>query len=91
MIEPACRRGRWAGTDGDLTFPWRYGERGVRYIHLDAGHVCQNLYLVAESIGAGACAIGAFDDDAVNELLGLEDPDRFAVYLATVGLREIDG
>ena len=32
---------------------WRYGERGYRYIHLDAGHVCQNLYLAAEAIIAG--------------------------------------
>ena len=36
---------------------WRYGERGYRYMHLDAGHVCQNLYLSAESIDCGVCAI----------------------------------
>ena len=66
---------------------WRYGERGVRYLFLDAGHVCQNLYLAAESIGAGACAIGAFDDGRVNELLGLDGAERFVVYLATVGKR----
>ncbi len=89
MIAASAATFVWIADAARMT--WRYGERGVRYIHLDAGHVCQNLYLVAESIGAGACAIGAFDDDAVNELLGLEDPDRFAVYLATVGLREIDG
>ena len=39
---------------------WRYGERGYRYLLLDAGHVCQNLYLAAEAIGCGTCAIGAF-------------------------------
>ena len=66
---------------------WRYGERGVRYLFLDAGHVCQNLYLTAESIGAGACAIGAFDDGSVNELLGLDGVERFVVYLASVGKR----
>ena len=69
---------------------WRYGERGVRYLFLDAGHVCQNLYLTAESIGAGACAIGAFDDGRVNELLGLDGVERFVVYLASVGKR-VDG
>jgi SagB-type dehydrogenase family enzyme len=69
---------------------WRYGERGVRYLFLDAGHVCQNLYLTAESIGAGACAIGAFDDGRVNELLGLDGVERFVVYLASVG-RRVDG
>jgi len=66
---------------------WRYGERGYRYIHLDAGHVCQNLYLAAESIGAGACAIGAFSDADVNRLLGLDGVEQFAVYLAAVGKR----
>ena len=40
---------------------WRYGERGMRYIHLDAGHVCQNLYLAAEAISCGVCAIAKGD------------------------------
>lgn len=66
---------------------WRYGERGIRYLFLDAGHVCQNLYLTAESIGAGGCAIGAFDDGRVNDLLGLDGVERFVVYLASVGKR----
>ncbi len=77
-----------------VTFVWvaevhrmtyRYGERGYRYLHLDAGHVCQNLYLAAEAIGCGACAIAAFEDDEVNRVLGLDGESRFAVYLATVG------
>lgn len=64
---------------------WRYGERGYRYIHLDAGHVCQNLYLAAHALACGVCAIGAFDDDALNALLGLDGEEHFAVYLAAVG------
>jgi SagB-type dehydrogenase family enzyme len=64
---------------------YRYGPRGYRYLYLDAGHVCQNLYLSAEVVGAGVCAIGAFDDDRVNELLGLDGKDQFAIYLAAVG------
>jgi SagB-type dehydrogenase family enzyme len=67
---------------------WRYGERGVRYLFLDAGHVCQNLHLAAESIAAGACAVGAFSDDDLNGLLGLDGEDRFVVYMACVGKRE---
>jgi SagB-type dehydrogenase family enzyme len=67
---------------------WRYGERGVRYLFLDAGHVCQNLYLAAESIGAGACAVGAFEDGDVNRLFGLDGVERFVVYLASVGKRK---
>ena len=66
---------------------WRYGERGTRYLHLDAGHVCQNMYLAAEAIGAGACAIGAYDDGSVDALLGLDGVERFTIYLAAVGKR----
>lgn len=64
---------------------WRYGERGYRYIHLDAGHVCQNLYLAAQAVACGVCALGAFDDDALNALLGMDGEEHFAVYLAAVG------
>ncbi len=64
---------------------WRYGERGYRYMHLDAGHVCQNLYLSAEAVGCGVCAIAAFDDDALNQALGLDGVDQFAVYVGVVG------
>ncbi|MBN1837724.1 MAG: SagB/ThcOx family dehydrogenase [Spirochaetales bacterium] len=66
---------------------WRYGERGYRYLHLDAGHACQNLCLAAEAIGCGACAIAAFSDEAVNALLGLDGRARFAIYVAAVGKR----
>jgi SagB-type dehydrogenase family enzyme len=66
---------------------WRYGERGYRYLHLDAGHACQNLYLAAEALGCGACAIAAFSEEAVNRLLALDGQARFAIYLAAVGRR----
>jgi SagB-type dehydrogenase family enzyme len=64
---------------------WRYQERGYRYLHLDAGHVCQNLYLAAEAIDGGVCAIAAFYDDEVNALLGLDGESQFVIYLATMG------
>jgi SagB-type dehydrogenase family enzyme len=64
---------------------WRYDERGYRYMHLDAGHVCQNLYLASEAVGCGACAIGAYDDDGVNALLGIDGSEQFVIYMATVG------
>jgi len=64
---------------------WRYGERGYRDLHLDAGHVCQNLYLAAGAVGCGACAIAAFNDDEMNDLLGINGGDQFLIYLATVG------
>jgi SagB-type dehydrogenase family enzyme len=64
---------------------WRYSERAYRLVHLDAGHVCQNLYLAAEQINCGACAIGAFDDDLMAGLLGIDGVDEFVIYCATVG------
>jgi SagB-type dehydrogenase family enzyme len=64
---------------------WRYQERSYRYMHLDAGHVCQNLYLAAEAIDSGVCAIAAFDDDEINGLLGVDGQEQFVIYLATLG------
>jgi len=64
---------------------WRYGERGYRYLHLDAGHACQNLYLGAGPVDCGVCAIAAFSDDHMNELLGLDGMEQFVIYVATVG------
>ena len=64
---------------------WRYGQRGYRYLHLDAGHVGQNLYLTAEALGLGAVAVAAFDDEAMNAACGLDGAERFVIYLAPVG------
>jgi len=64
---------------------WRYVERSYRYIHLDAGHVCQNLYLAAENIGAGVCAIAAFHDELFSQILKIDGENQFVVYLASVG------
>ncbi len=66
---------------------WRYGERGYRYLHLDAGHVCQNLYLAAEAIQCGVCAIAAFDDDLLNEALHLDGQELWAIYCGALGKR----
>jgi len=64
---------------------WRYGERGYRYLFLDAGHACQNLYLSAEAVECGVCAVAAFDDDAMNDVLDIDGVEQFALYLAVVG------
>lgn len=70
---------------------WRYGVKAAKYILLDAGHMCQDLYLACGSIGCGACAIGAYDQDMLDELLGFApgpsaDPlYECAVYAAAVG------
>lgn len=73
----------WAAQADRMT--WRFGERGYRYLMLDAGHICQNLYLAAGAIKFGACAIGAFDDEAMNEILGLDGQNAFVLYGASVG------
>jgi SagB-type dehydrogenase family enzyme len=64
---------------------WRYGLAAHKVMALDAGHICQNLYLACEAIGAGTCAIAAYDQDELDELLGLDGTDEFAMYLAPVG------
>jgi SagB-type dehydrogenase family enzyme len=64
---------------------WRYSERGYRYFFLDVGHVCQNLYLAAEAIDCGVCAIAAFSDEAVDRFLRIDGEQQFSLYLATVG------
>jgi SagB-type dehydrogenase family enzyme len=73
----------WAAVTERMT--WRYPERGYRYLLLDAGHVGQNLYLAAEAIDCGVCAIAAYDDDLVNTELGLDGDDLFAIYIGSVG------
>jgi SagB-type dehydrogenase family enzyme len=64
---------------------WKYRERAYRYVLLEAGHIGQNLYLAATSLGLGACAVGAFLDDPLNDLLGVEGEEEAALYLIVVG------
>lgn len=63
----------------------KYGHRGLRYVFMDAGHVCQNLLLAAEGLELGACPVAAFYDDACNRLLGLDGEQESVIYLAAVG------
>lgn len=64
---------------------WRYGLAAHKVIAIDAGHVCQNLYLACECIGAGTCAIAAYDQEAMDRLLRVDGSEEFTVYLAPVG------
>lgn len=64
---------------------WRYTIAAHKTMLLDAGHVCQNLYLACEAIGAGACAVAAYDQKAIDALLQLDGQDEFVIYLAPVG------
>lgn len=64
---------------------WRYSIVAARLIALDAGHVCQNLYLACEAVNAGMCAIGAYNQQEMDELLGVDGEEEFTIYVATVG------
>lgn len=64
---------------------WRYQDHAHKHMLIDAGHICQNLYLAAEALGAGTCAIGAYDQAAMDTLLELDGTDEYVVYLAPVG------
>jgi len=64
---------------------WRYGLAAHKVVALDAGHVCQNLYLACEAISSGTCAIAAYDQKAIDNLIGVDGEDEFVIYLAPVG------
>ena len=64
---------------------WRYGLAAHRVILIDAGHVCQNLYLACEAVPAGTCAVAAYDQERMDTLLGLDGNNEFVIYLAAVG------
>ncbi len=64
---------------------WRYLQAAHRVILIDAGHVCQNLYLACEAIHAGTCAVAAYDQEAMDELLRIDGEEHFTLYLAPVG------
>lgn len=69
----------------------RYGQRGIRYVYMEAGHAAQNVHLQAEALGLGSVAVGAFDDASVSKVLSLPAVRRPAeknlepLYMVTVG------
>jgi len=67
---------------------WRYDMAAHKVIAIDAGHVCQNLYLASAAIGGGTCAVAAYHQDMMDKLLSLDGDDEFTLYLAPVGKRE---
>ena len=68
---------------------WKYRQRAYRYIYLDAGHIAQNLYLAGTASGLGICGIGAFYDDFVNSILGVDGVEETVLYMATVGKLDV--
>ncbi|MEG0773027.1 SagB/ThcOx family dehydrogenase [Clostridium sp.] len=64
---------------------WKFDVTAHKKILIDVGHICQNLYLASESIDAGTCAIGIYDQTMVDNILKLDGENEFTIYLAAVG------
>ena len=93
QLVAACRGQRFSG-EASVTFlwsvlpertEWRYGEASYKVIALDAGHLCQNLYLACAAIKAGTCAIAAYNQTLADELLAVDGEEEFTIYIAPVG------
>jgi len=66
---------------------WRYGPVSHKVIAIDAGHLCQNLYLACTAAGLGTCGIGAYDQEEMDSLLEFDGKTEFVIYIAPVGRR----
>lgn len=62
----------------------KYGNRAQRYVHIEVGHAAENLLLQAVALGLGGVTIGAFHDDKVSELIGLDEKES-PLYVIPVG------
>jgi SagB-type dehydrogenase family enzyme len=62
----------------------KYGQRGIRYVHMEVGNISQNIYLEAESLSLGTVFVGAFDDERVKSVLEMR-PGEKALGLMPVG------
>lgn len=65
----------------------KYGERGIHYVYMEAGHAAQNVYLQTQSLNLGTVTIGAFDDEEVKKLLKLS-PNEVPLYIMPIGYRK---
>lgn len=64
---------------------WRYSLISYKDILIEAGHICQNLYLACEAIGAGTCAIAAYGQKTIDELIQADGEEEMTVYISPVG------
>ncbi|MHA1304576.1 MAG: SagB/ThcOx family dehydrogenase [Candidatus Heimdallarchaeaceae archaeon] len=64
---------------------WRYSIRSFKVIGIEAGHICQNLYLSCEALKLGTCAVAAYNQQICDDIFNLDGEDEFVVYIAPVG------
>jgi SagB-type dehydrogenase family enzyme len=64
---------------------WKYGDRAYRFVHVDAGVLTQNLYLVSTALKLTTCAVAAYVDDSVNQILEVDGRSEFTILLFGVG------
>lgn len=92
-IAQICNGQPYVG-NGAVTFIWavrpyrteyRYGQDTLKDILISAGHICQNLYLACEGLGLGTCATVAYQQQVLDEFIGVDGDDEIALYVAPVG------
>jgi len=83
MIEEAACVFVWTAVVGRSK--WKYRERAYRYIYIDAGHIGHALYLAATALDLGCCTVGAFFDEEVDHVIGVDGKEEISVYLGAVG------
>ncbi len=65
----------------------KYGDRGIRYVHMEAGHAAQNVYLEAVALGLGTVTVGAFGDERVKEILNMPESE-VPLYIMPLGRKK---
>ncbi|UCC78881.1 MAG: SagB/ThcOx family dehydrogenase [Candidatus Zixiibacteriota bacterium] len=92
-VAASCNNQNWIGkaalifiwTAIPYRTEWRYSFIAAKTIAQESGHICQNLYLASEAIGAGTCAVGAYHQKELDNILGVDGEDELVVYIAPVG------
>ncbi len=64
---------------------WRYDKNSHKVMLIDAGHICQSLYIACEALGLGTCALAAYDQKLMDEIIKVDGQDEYVVYMAPVG------
>lgn len=64
---------------------FKYGDRGYRFILMEAGHLAQNFYLICAALNHGCISLGGFIDDDINQFLRIDGLNESIIYVILVG------